>query len=450
MDNLLYKFPCLSETKILKRDAIHEKLFDKKCDKRYLETSLQKFIIINKKMFEFLGLKIIIEGNNNDLSVKFISSNQIGAIPVKMPYNTMLRKDFQVVPRFTTNSDVFSELTQLLSILDYSIEPEYFENELLSTPYQLRPPLYSEAAKYIELFYKALKYSWQKFEVVNRNHTYPKSGTDWNKYVSLVSDPTKALIYPAHDNILSTNHREWQELRYVFDIARNIIVNPSVPPSIKLKYQSEISRLQTKVGSVISKSTNYINLHNIDPNCIKQLKQQANILLQKNSNSCTAWRIDIAALFEKYIQYILNRSTKGIANSVYSNSKITGKGNIPKWGLKYLEPDITIRTDKCIIMADVKYKSHYYAKNVESNILKETHRADLHQLLAYCSFEPQKSKIGLLIYPANKTSFETLEYVDKICGINNKIILCGIPFSVAKINNVEQEFKEMICKYIFY
>jgi len=47
MDNLFFKMPCLSESQELKSKEIYEKLFDKKVDKRYLESAVQKFLLLN-------------------------------------------------------------------------------------------------------------------------------------------------------------------------------------------------------------------------------------------------------------------------------------------------------------------------------------------------------------------------------------------------------------------
>ena len=73
---------------------------------------------------------------------------------------------------------------------------------------------------------------------------------------------------------------------------------------------------------------------------IKEVKYQANTLLQKGTTSCVAWRIDMAKLFERYVQYVVSKSLRGFDSNVMSNYKIRGKGQIAQWGLKHLEPDM--------------------------------------------------------------------------------------------------------------
>ena len=434
MEKLFFQMPCLSESHEIKSQEIYERLFDKGVDKRYLESAVQKFLLLNKRMFSFVGINLEMNGTGSDLSIKFKTAGFIGAIPIKMPYDGIAHKDFQIIPRFDNSNHVFSDLTQLLSKLDYSISPEYADGEELSLPLQLRPPMYYEAAKYIDLFEAAQKQHWVKFEVLKESHPFPKSNTNWSKYAEDSFDPVKALTYPASDSVLSKNHREWQELIYVFDIAKAIILQQNVPESIRYKYRDRIVALQKKNTSIKALITSSISIHSSDPHSIKEVKNQANMLLQKGVTSCVAWRIDMATLFERYVQYVVSRSLKGLDGTVISNSKILGRGQIAQWGLKYLEPDMIIKYGSSIYMADAKYKAHYYAFGQNSDVLKETHRSDLHQLLAYCSFSPEKNKTGILFYPSSIPSCRKINYLERLAGINNTVYLYGIPFGINGID----------------
>ncbi len=434
MDKLFFKMPCLSKSNEIRCQDIYERLFDKRVDKRYLESAVQKFLLLNQKMFSFIGLALEMHGTGRDLSIKFETSRYIGAIPVKMPYDGIAHKDFQIIPRFDVSDNVFSDLTQMLSRLEYAISPEYSGSDELSLPLQLRPPMYYEAAKFIELFEKAQKQHWVKFEVVKKNHSFPKTNTDWSKYAEYSSNPVKALVFPSSDSILSMNHREWQEFIYVFNIAKSIILQQNVPESISCKYRNKIISLGSKNSMIKALKTDVIPVHASDPPAIKNAKCQANTLLQKGNTSCLSWRIDMAKLFECYVQYIVTKSMKGIDGDVIPNSKIHGRGQIPPWGLKYLEPDMIIKYKSTTYMADAKYKAHYYAYGQQSESLKESHRSDLHQLLAYSSFSPDKNKIGVLFYPSKKLSCKKINYLEQLGGINNTVYLFGIPFG---INGIE-------------
>ncbi len=441
--------PCLSESREIKSQELFEELFDKKGDKRHLESLVQKFILLNRKMFSFAGVSLEMNGTDNDLSIRFKTSGFIGAIPIRMPYDGIAHKDFQIIPRFDNSNDGFSDLTQLLSKLDYSISPEYSDGEELVNPLQLRTPLFYEAAKYIDLFEKAQKQKWVRFEVVNKKHYFPKSNTNWTKYAEHSYDPVKSLTYESSDSLLSKNHREWQELIYVFEIAKKNILQQVVPESIRYKYRDKIVTLQNNNVSIKASATSEIPVRSSDPRIIKEVKEQANVLLQNRSTSCVAWRIDMAMLFERYVQHIVSKSLNNLNGTVISNGKISGRGKIPQWGIKYLEPDMIIKCDSRIIMADVKYKSHYYARAHSSEVLKETHRSDLHQLLAYCSFLPDKNKIGILFYPSSDIGYRKIVYEEPIAGISNTVYLYGVPFGINNIDLASNAIRDCFVNSIF-
>ena len=435
-EKIFHQMECLSESKPIKAIDIYEKLFDKRCDKRHLESAVQRFILLNKRVFRFLGIEIELSGTGSGLSLKFRSSNFIGSVPVRMPYDGIAHKDFQVTPRFDSSNNIYSNLTQLLSKLNYSISPEFIDGAKLTQPLLLRPPMYYEAAKYIDVFERSCKVNWVKFEVVQAEHCFPKSNTNWSKYALTSSDPRKALHYTSSDSILSKNHREWQELKYVFEKACSIILQPHVPGSIRYKFLDQMDSLKRKTASITPQQTNYIAIRACDPFYIKEVKQQANILLQNTfTSSVSAWRMDMAQLFERYVQYITTMAAKGRNASVKANSRIRGRGNMPQWGLRYLEPDLLIKMNDKIIMADAKYKAHNYAFHTKSDVLKESHRSDLHQILAYCSFSPEKDKTGVLFYPSNDARIRKIQYTEQLCGISNKVFLCGLPFGIDGIDS---------------
>ena len=148
----------------------------------------------------------------------------------------------------------------------------------------------------------------------------------------------------------------------------------------------------------------------------------------------------MSKLFERYIQYVVSRSLIGLDGSVKLNSRIQGSGQRPPWALKYLEPDMLIKHGSKYYVADAKYKAHYYSARKDSEVLKDTHRSDLHQLLAYCSFSPEKNKTGILFYPSDTLGHVKVGYLEPLFGVHNTVFLYGIPFG---INRIEESIKDV-------
>lgn len=155
---------------------------------------------------------------------------------------------------------------------------------------------------------------------------------------------------------------------------------------------------------------------------------QGNIFLLRNSKEVSAWRIDIAELFERYTQHLVQKAIREMPAKFHANPRFSARGYLPAWGLKYLEPDALILSENLSIAVDAKYKAHYYSRNQTSALLKETHREDLHQILAYCSFSSTKNKAGMLFYPSDHYASESFSYANSYNVTRNDIIIVGLPF----------------------
>ena len=153
-------------------------------------------------------------------------------------------------------------------------------------------------------------------------------------------------------------------------------------------------------------------IHFSDPVIIKKLKTQGNKILKRNFEEITSWRIDFSLLFEKYVQFIFNQVSLEIGAIQLNNYKIRRSSHFsPLWSLNYLEPDIILMKNNLDIVIDAKYKSHLFNLKSTTEELKEEHRKDLHQLLAYTAFTKNKNKVGILCYPYSKEYISELDYI---------------------------------------
>jgi len=214
----------------------------------------------------------------------------------------------------------------------------------------------------------------------------------------------------------------------VFELAKDELSQPTTPMSIRYPMTAIEQALTVKTQNIEPKPAHTFTIHAFDPPVIKKLKEQGNVFLLRNSREVSAWRIDIAQLFERYTQYIVHQVIREMPAQFHANPRFSAYGYLPSWGLKYLEPDALIETENISIAIDAKYKAHYYSRNQTSAILKETHRADLHQILAYCSFSSAKNKAGILFYPADQYSSQSFSYTNGYNGTRNEVIIVGLPF----------------------
>ncbi len=152
----------------------------------------------------------------------------------------------------------------------------------------------------------------------------------------------------------------------------------------------------------------------------------------------TAWRVDFSDVFEKFIQYIFKEVAKVTGVKLFANFKFHSRTTKHySWELKHIEPDAIYQKENCLVFIDAKYKSNLYNKFDKSETLKEDHRHDLHQIMAYSSFTKTNSKYGFICYPSDHLESKTIKYKNGINEVSNTVLVLGVPLKKDSINEVK-------------
>ena len=154
----------------------------------------------------------------------------------------------------------------------------------------------------------------------------------------------------------------------------------------------------------------------------------------------TAWRVDFSDVFEKFVQYIFKETAKEIGGRLYSNFKFHSRSSGKySWELKHIEPDAIYQKNSLLVFIDAKYKSNLFNKFDLSDALKEEHRRDLHQIMAYSSFGKTINKFGFLCYPSDKVEMKSIRYKNGINDTESTVLILGVPLnknSIRKTKNI--------------
>lgn len=372
-----------------------------------------------------------IVGADQNTSIGFRTSNFVGTIPLRAADTGKQIGDFIVVPRYATKYR-YEDYIRILDLLDEEIACEQKLDSLpLVSGRHFRPPLYLEAVKFIKLLEKVGRSRWHKFDHIEKNLHEPNGRINWNKYITHEYKVEMRQIFPVSKNTLSENHTEYRQMRYVFDICRLELLSSRTPPKLKAQLRQTIQFLDDKMAQFSPLEVDTLSERFVDPPLIKQLKTQANNVLRHNLVDSVAWRVDFSEVFERYVQYIFKRIAKEQGARLFKNTKMKGHSSYPNsWELKHLEPDAILQKEDTSVFIDAKYKAHLYNRYSISDALKEEHRHDLHQIMAYMSFSNGHEKQGILCYPANEVSIKQLKYRNPINDCENNVKLVGIPLNV--------------------
>jgi hypothetical protein len=421
------EIPCLTErSNQLNGIALQKKWF-KSADKRIIGQYFQKFIQYNSDQFEFLGVQPVINGTDQNTSLYFRTSNYIGSIPLRASDTGKQIGDFVVMPRFV-GKDRFEDYIEIIELLGEDISPEVVDSLPLVSGRNFRPPLYLEAVKFIKTLEILIMKPWKKFDNDERISHQPTGQVNWNKYIKNEYKVENKIKFPVRKNILSEFHHEYSEIRHVFDLCKLELLSSNTPQRIKNTLRPTLEFIGNKLYLHKPKETNQITIKASDNPTVKTCKEKANKILNHKLLDSTAWRVDFSDVFEKFVQYIFKETAKEIGGKLFSNYKFHSKSSIHySWELKHIEPDAIYQKDSLLVFVDAKYKSNLYNKFDLSNILKEEHRHDLHQIMAYSSFGKTINKYGFLCYPSNKVEIKSINYVNRINDSKSTILILGIP-----------------------
>lgn len=444
--DIFCEIPCLTEqSKQLGGVALQKKWFSS-ADKRIIGQYLQKFIAYNSEQFKFLGVQPYIVGSDQSAALAFRSSGFIGSIPLRASDTGKQIGDFVVMPRFV-GRDRFEDYIEILNLLGAEISPEVIDSLPLASGKNFRPPLYLEAVKFIAVLERLTMRPWRKFDNVEKLSSQPFGQVNWRKYIADEYKVEKRLRFPARANVLSEFHAEFSEIRYVFDICKAELLSENTPQRIKNTLRNRLNFLEERLHHHLPKATSKIIVRLADIPTVKACKEQANKILSFSLVDSTAWRVDFSDVFEKFVQYIFREAAKETGGRLYSNFKFHSK--TPKyfsWELKHIEPDAIFQKDNALIFIDAKYKSNLYNKFDRSDFLKEDHRHDLHQIMAYTSFAKSDFKLGFLCYPSGGVELKSIKYINGINAAVTEILVLGIPLRKDSVADVRELLIEQIVK----
>jgi len=445
VEHVFCEIPCLTERSHILSGLELQKRWFRGSDKRYLAEALQKLVGYNKELLEFLGVTPVITGHDKDVGLSFRTSQYVGTIPFRAPDTGKQIGDFVVVPRYTSQRGRLGNYVQILTLLEHRIEPRFADSIPLASGRNFRPPLYYEAVLYVKEFVPFTKRAWRRFKSVDKMKSHPSGRINWARYVEYESDPARRLNYPSRCNILSELHPEYQQLKYVYELARAEIMTPETPTQIKSIASAAISYLDNRLSNMMPAETRAIQVRLSDSPAVRSIKQVANRILQKDAQQGKAWRVDFSEVFERFVQHIFQKVSREIGGVLFENVRFRSNGkHLPVWTLSHLEPDAVLRKDKFLFFIDAKYKAHLFNRISDSDHLKEEYRHDLHQVLAYSAFDTAEEKHAFLVYPASSPDLVTTDFDGPVSTGRIQVTMVGVPLDVTCVDLAKRLILEAI------
>lgn len=382
-----------------------------------------QFISQNRPLLNQLSVTIHQAYDGSDVRLILQTGNRVGAIPLVSP--STARPDFGLVvqPRFP-----WAGIGPMLAEMGWRIAPTPLRLPLLHRSERRVPPwvLSSMILMRLKLLLDSLD---RRFEIVHETRPTPRGTVNWSGYASR-SLPTAGVLripctYPdlrddrllkgairhtlqKHLRALQTQTAHGSFIHRLIDLAEDLLRRvhgiPAHVPS-PLALASWLKRpLRTDPFQEGIKAIEWT----VEDRGLAGLSDLEGI----------PWKMEMDKFFEAWLETLF----QSVARKTGATFRVGRKKETVHaiaWDPPYLGsqksliPDLWLEWPTTTLIVDAKYKRHWEEMQFRSwanaeNEMREQHRADLLQVLAYANLARTRKVIACLAYPCAPTTWNSL------------------------------------------
>lgn len=384
----------------------------------------EQFIRQNNGILRNFGVQVDQAFNGSSVDLVFYTSTRVGAIPLLSP--TSGKPDYGLVirPRFD-----WQGIGPMLSMMGWKVIPSPLKLPLLPRSDRKIPPWVLSTIVLFRIQALLDKLD-RRFEFTESDLSAPRGTVNWGKYLTSRISRAKFLNVPCRypdlrdDRTLKaaihfTLRKQLSSLEsqrsggiavvqlidvclLLLEKVRNIPPEQPLPGAFNLWYRGPLQTNVFREGLQAMEWT-------IEDRGLAGLSDLQGI----------PWVMSMEEFFEAWLETVVEKLARRIGGIVRRGRKretITPLLWDPPYigSQKYLLPDLVLERDDEMIIFDAKYKGHWEElsserwRNIESEI-REQHRIDLLQVLAYSTVSTSRKIVCCLTYPCYKNTWDSLK-----------------------------------------
>ena len=383
-----------------------------------------QFISDNRGLLHDFGVAVDSRYDGQNVYLSFKTLNRIGALPLLSP--TSGKPDYGLVikPRFD-----WSGLGPMLSVMGWKVIPTPLKLPLIPGT-ERKVPSWVLSSIILNRIQALLEQLNRTFKYIESDLKAPKGTINWNIYGTERIPSVKFLNIPCRYPDLQDNEELKSTIHYTLKKLLSSLESQKASGIFILQLLEQCISLLAKVNKVAPKRPTPMNILSwnnlpIRRDAFKQGLEAIEWTIDERGLAGLGdlqglpWIMPMETFFEAWLEtigYFLIRQIGGYLKTGRKGETITPIfWNPPFVGSqKYLLPDVIIEKDDEIIILDAKYKEHWEEMSFKSwaNLeeeIRERHREDLLQILAYSSVTDKKTITSCLIYPCKNTTWNSMK-----------------------------------------
>jgi hypothetical protein len=378
----------------------------------------------NNALFSLLGVQATTRFDGQDLRLKLNSTSAVGAVPLVSPTRGTLDYGLVVQPRFS-----WLGIGPMLSEMGWRITPTPLRLPLLKRSERRVPPwvLSSMILRRLQILLENLQ---RRFEYVKEVRSAPRGAIHWSEY-ALRSVPTaQFLALPCSYPDLRDDRSLKGVIRFALERQRGSLQTQSAHGSHIHKLIDFCTSLLGKVQGVapITPTSRAIHAWQQRPLRNDAFREGLQAIEWTAEDRGLAglgdlegipWMMPMDDFFEAFVETVLRSLSQRIgAKLQVGRQRQTVQPIVwtPAFAgsQKSLIPDFMLERGDTTFVIDAKYKRHFEEldshswRTVESE-LRERHRNDLFQVLAYANLARTSRVVTCLVYPCEVDLWDGLK-----------------------------------------
>jgi hypothetical protein len=382
-----------------------------------------QFLTQNRAIFELLQVTVRRDYDGSDVLLLLESSNAVGAAPLLSPLTA--RPDFglMVQPRFP-----WSGIGPMLAEMGWLISPTPLRLPLLRRSERRVPPW---VLSYMVISRLKALLDWfdRRFEIATESLSAPKGTVQWQKFATQELPRGNFLSIPCTFPDLRDDRHLKGAIRFTIERQLDSLYTQrqhggfvhrliAFANALLLKVQDTPIRRPTSLEIIswlrrpLSTDSFRDGLQAID------WTVEDRGLAGLSDLEGVPWSMPMDQFFEAWVETVFRAVAQragGLLKAGRKHETVAPISWEPSFlgSQKSLVPDLIFELENCTLVIDAKYKRHWEEMghrswNVQGDTLRDQHRSDLLQILAYANVTGGARVVCCLVYPCSSSTWQSL------------------------------------------
>ena len=377
----------------------------------------------NRSLLSLMNVRVVRLFDGKDVFLRVESGNVVGAVPLSSPTTATPDYGLIVRPRFP-----WKGIGGMLAEMGWRVAPTPLKLPLLRRSERQTPPWVISSMVLVRL--KALLESMQRrFETVRETRNIPKGTVHWAAYAEKEISRGHFLSVPCTFPDLRDDSLLKGAIRFALEKhLRSLETQREYGAFVhRLIHLCEELLQRVRMAAVYIPSNTTLSRWLQRPIRSEHLAGGLQAIQWTVEDRGLAgmsdlegipWHMPMEQFFESWVETVFSRTARQIGATLKTGRKRETTRAI-HWGPPYLGsqksliPDIWLERDSTTIVVDAKYKRHWEEMQYQSwqsadEILKESHRNDLFQVMAYANLARTPRVIACLAYPCSPETWASM------------------------------------------